>query len=540
MNLKESGKKRPGEIKIPEPNIIDRAVSFLSPVRGANRMKARAAMAIAGAYFGASKTRRALSEWTTSGGDADSDINPDLSDLRERARDLIRNNALATGAINTKVTSVVGTGLVLRSRIDRNILGLSEDDAEAWEKRTEAEWRLWADSTDFFCDVARTLNFAGIQELSFRSVLENGDVLITTPMKDVKGSPYKLQLQMIEADRVCNQDNAPDTELLSGGVKKDSNGAPVEYHILKGHPGNIYSKNNEWDVVKAFGDKTGRRNVLHLYRKIRIGQSRGVPDLAPVIEKLKQLGNYTDSEAMAAVISSFFTVFVKSEHSGSGLGLDVMEPQSNIGGKATDKDYKMGSGAILDLNPGEEIQIANPARPNTAFDNFVLAISRQIGVALELPFEILIKHFTASYSAARAAMLEAWRFFMGRRRWLTDVLCRPVYELWMIEAVALGRIVAPGFLTGDPLIRQAYLGSEWVGPARGQIDEKKEVDAARERVDMGISTLDRETREITGGDWDHIHTQRAREVKKRRDSGLEPKEPTIKEKQNEIVVSTDE
>jgi len=507
-----------------KPNIIDRAVSFLSPVRGAVRMRARIGMTLIQSYAGASKSRRSLSEWKTSSGDADTDILPYLADLRERSRDLVRDNPLAAGAINTKLTSIVGTGLVLRSRIDRDILGLNEDNADAWEKRTEAEWRLWANSTD--CDITRTLNFAGIQDLALRSTLENGDVLILTPEKEIKGRPYRLRLQLVESDRVCNADNIADTETLAEGVQKDMYGAPDEYHILQGHPGNLYSEQNKWKRIKAYGSKTGRKNVLHLYNKRRVGQTRGVPDLAPVIEILKQLGRYTDSEVAAAVVSSFFTVFIKSE---SQDGLGVMQPQTETGGKASDKDYKLASAAILDLNPNESIETANPGRPNQSFDPFVLAVMRQVGVALELPFELLVKHFTASYSAARAALLEAWRYFKGRRKWLADNLCRPVYELWMTEAVASGRIAAPGFLTGDSLIRQAYLGSEWTGQAPGQIDEKKEVEAAEKRIDLTLTTHSEETAALTGGDWDQKFPQRAKEQRKIIDAGLDRDKTETKE-----------
>ena len=167
----------------------------------------------------------------------------------------------------------------------------------------------------------------------------------------------------------------------------------------------------------------------------------------------------------------------------------------------------------------KDISVADPKRPNTAFDPFVLAILRQTGVALELPFEVLVKHFTASYSAARAALLEAWKFFMTRRYWLSVNFCQPVYEAWMAEAVATGRISAPGFFD-DPLIRRAYCGSEWVGPAKGMIDERAEVEAAQWRVEMGISTLAEETAALTGGDWEKKHVQSAKEFRMRKEAGL--------------------
>lgn len=521
--------KHPPPFKIPQANFLDKAISFVSPKIGVSRFRNKIFMAMAGAYYGGSKKRRALQEWVVSLGDANADNSAELETLRVRSGDLVRNNPLACGAIKTKVTSVVGTGLRVKSTIDRAILGMGEDEADALEARIEAEWELFSGGTS--CDVEDTLNFCEMQELTFRSTLERGDVFTLTPMKPSKDRVYSLQLQMIEADRVCNKDNQPDSETLSGGiVKSEYGGAPVEYHVLKGHPGNIYSKKNEWEVVKARGEKTGRRNILHHFHKIRIGQSRGVPDLAPVIEKLKQLGRYSDAELTNAVVSSFFTVFIKSDLPPMGpLGnLGLQKPVQDIGGRTSDKDFKLGSGAILDLAQGESIEFANPGRPQPHFGTFVLAVSREIGVALELPFEILVKHFTASYSAARAALLEAWKFYLSRRKWLVNSLCKPVYELFFIEAVALGRIPAPGFFSGDPLIKMAYLGTEWTGPAKGAIDETKEVIAAQKRVDGGFSTLDSETKAITGGDWEKNHRQRVREVSKRRNDGIDNAETTNK------------
>jgi lambda family phage portal protein len=242
-----------------------------------------------------------------------------------------------------------------------------------------------------------------------------------------------------------------------------------------------------------------------------------VPDLAPVIEPLKKLGYYSDYELTAAAISGAFTVFIETE-SGAGT-FDLTDLEGETGSKSTDEDIKIASGAVVSLAPGEKIHDSNPGRPNDSFDPFVQAILRQIGVALELPFEILIKHFTASYSAARAALLEAWKYFMSERTWLAADFNQAIYEIWMYEAVALGRIAAPGFLK-DPLIRKAYLGSEWIGPAKGQIDELKEIKAAELRVQMGVSTLSEVTAEMTGGDWEKKHAQSCREFNERKKAGL--------------------
>lgn len=500
-------------------NLVDRAVRYFNPAKAQRRIQARLQMeAFSGgsSYTGASKKRRATSEWQTTSNSADADLLPELQTLRERSRDLVRNAPLASGAISTVVTNVIGTGLSLQSRVDRHVLGMTEEQAGEWQKNTEREFRMWCESQD--CDITRTQNFYELQDLVFRSALESGDSFALLPHIRRPGDAYGLKIQLVEGDRVTNPRFAMDKRSLAGGVEMDDTGAPVAYHILKTHPGNYLASGREWDRIDAFGKQTGRRNVLHLFKRVRPGQNRGAPYLAPVIESLKQLDRYTEAEIMAAVVSGMFTVFVHSE----GQGLDPanqMGMGAETGARTSDTDVKMSPGAIIDLGVNEKIESANPGRPNTAFDPFVQAILRQVGVALELPFEILIKHFTASYSAARAAMLEAWKFFRVRRDWLAARFCQPIYETFLFEAVASGRVSAPGFFD-DPLVRAAYCAAQWQGDGAGSIDPLKEALAVEKKLEIGLTTLAKETAAHDGSDWETNHAQQVREHAMRLAGGL--------------------
>ena len=141
------------------------------------------------------------------------------------------------------------------------------------------------------------------------------------------------------------------------------------------------------------------------------------------------------------------------------------------------------------------------------------AICQYIGAALEIPYELLVKRFNASYTASKGALEEAWKMFRMYRDWLASDFCQPIYEEWMAEAVAKKRIDAPGFFT-DPLIRKAYCRAEWNGPAKGILDPVKEVSAAEKRVQNGFSTRSSETREMTGGDYYSNADQLKQEEKK--------------------------
>ena len=127
----------------------DKLVDFVNPRAGMERLKSRTMMAQLGGYTGGSRDRRQTRNWRPKQTSANEDLSPDLPDLRSRSRDLVRNVPLATGAISTVVTNVVGDGLVLQSQIDRAVLGLSEEQADAWQQAAEREFAIWAKNPDF-------------------------------------------------------------------------------------------------------------------------------------------------------------------------------------------------------------------------------------------------------------------------------------------------------------------------------------------------------------------------------------------------------
>ena len=481
-------------------NVIDKMVCIVNPEAGLRRTGARKRLQVLNSGYGnhgASVTKKSLKGWLFGGGSAKEDIQDNLSVLRQRCRDLYMGVPLATGAIKTCRTNVVGQGLTLKSQIDYEFLGLTEEDGRALEEKIEREFALWADSTA--CDLERLDNFKELQQLAFLNWLLSGDVLVTLPTTKRPNMPYDLRINLIEADRLSNPAGTFDP-LIVGGVESNNAGEVVAYHISTHHPLSYEYKEMKWARVEAYGAKTGRRNVLHIMSRERIGQRRGVPFLAPVIESLKQLGRYTEAELVAAVISGMFTVFIEKDAAEDGAAFGETVAQELQVDADDENSLELGNGAVLDLNPGEHAKDMNPGRPNTAFDGFVTSICRQIGAALEIPYEVLVKMFNSSYSAARAALQDFWKMVKMYRAWLSQDFCQPIFEEWLAEAVAKGRIAAPGFFT-DPMIRKAYSGAEWYGPAQNSLNPVQDADAAAKRVEHGFSTHEREAVEMTGTDF---------------------------------------
>lgn len=474
-------------------------------------------------WRGASRVLRSMASWLPGLGSPRRDLpTPERSMLVSRSRDALRNHLIARAAIMRMRTNVVGTGLVCRAQVDHAVLGLSEQEAEQINAQLDRIWSLYADDPRE-CDAEAMLNHYQLQALVLVSALVGGDVFVATPDAERTGCLFSTRLQLIETDRVCNPGLALDTATLVEGIECDALGAPVAYHVCSGYPNEyIQGQSNSWQRLLAFGTVTGRRRVLHVMAdKERPGQKRGAPYLSPVLEPLQKLERYSSAELMAAVISAMFTVFIK-KNADFNPGMMGMTPLGSEDQGLDASDLQLGEGAVLDLGVGEEPVIANPARPNAQFDPFFMAVVKEIGAALELPADELLLHYNTSYSAARAAMLQAWRFYSLRRYWLTCDFCQPSRELIIDEAVARGMIELPGY--SDPIKRRAYVQALWIGPARGAIDELKEAKAAKARIDAGVSNETLETAAMTGEPWAMVINQRAREMAQRKAFGLT--EPT--------------
>ncbi len=462
---------------------------------------------------GASYARKALKAFIAQSGSPRDDIDPHNFTLRQRGRMLYMAAPIATAAIRTACTNVVGVGLAMKSRIDREALGLSPEQAKAWQKQTEAEWKLWAGKKQC-CDAIGVCNFDEMQKLALMSALMAGDCFALLPRAPVTPtSPYSLRIKMAEADLVSTPDalavlpgtvteaQAPNGNFIYDGVEVDKDtSAIVAYHFCNRYPFEVYTigETRRWQRVLAYGENTGLPNVLHIMEPERAGQYRGVTFLAPVIEQLLQIRRYTESELMAALIQTLFTAWVETETDPAAI------PMNEIGGEdrqisCDPNEYEMGSGTVIHLRVGEKVKFGNPNIPTNGFDAFVKSIATQIGAALEIPRDVLLKEFNSSYSASRGALLEAYRAFKSRRKWLVDDFCQPIYEIWLAEAVAKGRVSAPGFFA-DPRIRAAWSGTQWIGPSQSQIDPLKEVKADILAVEAGFKNYDQAVVERGGGD----------------------------------------
>ena len=458
----------------------------------------------------ANRERPTLKTWYPQHFSALSDIEQNLNLLRNRSYDLSINSALGSAALNTMVSGVVGNGLNVFPTPKFKELGLTAESAREWARRVQFEFEMWANSltADFF----NRNNFKELQRVIFNASLADGDAFCIFRRRN--NAPYSLCLQILEAKRVSNPQSygainpvevlLPNEHKIINGIEVDKFGRQVAIHVSNRIWDEPLSTTAElkWQRVKTFGEN-GTRNVLQICYDTTPGQFRGVPLLAPVIETLKQVARYSDAELTSSIIRSFFSLFFVQP--ASNFNLNEMLPQEEI----DVSEYRLGSGTISALPKGVDIKSVEANNAQNTFDSFITQFSKQIGAAIGIPYEVLLKNFQSSYSASRASILEAEKTFKQRRAGFILDFLQPVYETFLIEAVATGRINAPHFFDNETA-RYLWSCADFRREVSPGIDPVKDVNAAKTRIELGIST--REIEAVRNGeDFWNIAEQLKRE-----------------------------
>jgi lambda family phage portal protein len=475
----------------------------------------------ASAHFAASGTTVEMRDWHPSRGSADTDLLPELGTIRDRSRDLSRNSGIAAGAVRTETDNVIGAGLRLQVTPEFRALGRSRAWAAEFSTAIEAAWRGWAEGPDFDCDALGARSFHGLTRLAQMSEYESGEILAVPLWLNEPGRAARTAIQLIEPDRLSNPTATPESTKFRGGIERNRLGRPTAYHIRSAHPGDSLMAGllpatgaATWTRIPA-RSRWGRRRIIHAFHPQRPGQSRGRPRLTPIVERLKMMDRYEKMEVQSAVVNAMFAAAITTPLDPNAIA-EAMGAEGLAGYQEARAQYhdetrfKIDHARLLHLYPGEELKTIAPGHPQQQFGAFIDTVMNEIAAGLNLPKELLMRDFSRSnYSSARAALLEAWRYFMVQRAWLVEQWATPVFTLWLEEKMngPLGReLDVPDFYQH----KTALTRTRWIGPARGWIDPAREAKAAEIRVNNGLSTLEAEAAE-QGQDFQELIDQQQRE-----------------------------
>jgi lambda family phage portal protein len=490
---------------------IDSLVGAVSPTAGVRRAQARKLMR----SFAGAEANRLTNNKRPKNQSADSELlGPFGADAaRAWGRALVRDNAYAWGVVDTIVSSVVGCGIMAQSQMETP----EGDDVEDVNEARDKVWSEWCE----VCDINGQLTFYEIQQLAKREIVEAGECLIhlvNTPSKTYRGitRPVPLAIELIEADRLASD---RDTYALRDrthnriirGVELDELGKPVAYWIYPEHPNSPYITRN------TTPERIDATNIRHLFRKDRIGQSRGVTWFAPVMSWLRDLGVYVDNEIQASAVASCFGVAITTNGTpGSGV-------MPSTGGETSDSSGNrleyIEPAMVTYLQPGETIESINPGRPNSASEPWINLMLRGIAVGTGLSYEIVARDYSkTSYSSSRTSQLEDRRRFRRWQRYLVTHLCQPVWDRFCEQAATAGVEAFPS-MTEILDDRRAATMVEWQTTEWEWVDPQSEQTASQNAID-GLQSTYQSEMGTRGKNWRAVFYQRAKEEKLKRDLGL--------------------
>ena len=496
--------------------VLDSIVAAVNPKRGLQRQQARRLLR---AYAGAEANRltnyakpRNLAADTELGGPFGADA------MRAWARKLVRDNAYAWGVVDTIVSSVVGCGITAQSMFETP----EGEDIEDVNWMRDETWQAWCE----VADINGQYTFEEMQRIAQREIVEAGEVLIhlvTTPSNEYRGvsRPVPFALELIEADRLAGDKDtyaiAREGDLrIVRGVELDELGKPVAYYIYQDHPNAPYAWNRTPVRIEA-------RNVIHLFRRDRIGQSRGVSWFAPVMSWMRDLGVYVDNEIQASAVASCFGVAIKTE--GPIGGLLPPSGEDSVDSAGNSFDY-LEPAMVVRLNPGESVESINPGRPNSASEPWIALMLRGIAVGTGLSYEVVARDYSkTNYSSSRTSQLEDRRRFRCWQQYLLNHMCQPIWDRFCEAAALAGREEFP---TMAELLenRRKYTAVEWQTQEWEWVDPQAEQAASQASIDALQSTYQVELGN-RGRNWRQVFYQRAKEEQLKRQLGLS----TIDEKQ---------
>lgn len=397
-------------------------------------------------YDGGSNAPRTQG-WRAPGTDADT-ANQNPSVLRNRARDLRRNNPWAAKGVNVIVNNTIGYGIR----------------AQWKNQRVQRLWNNWAESTD--CDARGRHDLYGLQSIVMGAVVESGECLIRLrPRRETDGLSVPFQLDVIEADRLVE---TVDGELRSGGIvsrgiEYDTIGRRVAYYLYHHHPGAaVRGIRGDWSrYTRVPADE-----VIHVYRQDRPEQERGVSWLAPVIMTLRELDIYEDAYLKRQQIANLFAMMVITDG-------DVADTEAVY----SDLTDGLMPGATYTMRPGHTVEFSEPPKADD-YGPFTKQTLHRIAAGLGVTAEALSGDLSeVNYSSGRMGWqefgraIDAWRWQM-----FIPTFCSGVAR-WFSTVAGV---------TGSPT---------WTPPARTLVDPKNEVPAIKNAVRAGLMSLAEAQRE---------------------------------------------
>ena len=436
---------------------------------------------------------RLTSDWITSSSSADVEIKISLKKLRDRSRQLVRDNDYAKQAVRAIKNNVVGPGVGFQSQV-KQLRGGKLD--SKINDAIEASWFKWNKKEN--CHTGGSLSFNDIEHLIIGSKFESGEIFVRIISQAMGDSKVPMALEIIEGDLLDENYNdlLQNGNTIKMGVEMNQWGRPQAYHFWSVNPNDIGYQDPSQIPRRRI--RVPADEVIHLFHADRPRQTRGVPEFASSIMRMRQMAGYEEAELVSARASASLMGFIESPEG------EIPSDGVQDGDRVTDFE----SGVFKYLGQGEKVTIPNLSRPNGQYDPFMRSQLRGFGAGVGISYETISRDYSQSnYSSTRQALLED----RDNYRVIQALLIRNFHEIiftkWLDLAVLSGELRLKGY----ELNPEMFCCPRWMPRGFSWIDPVREVSAFKDAVRCGFMTQG-DVIAQAGNDIDDVFRQRAEEL----------------------------
>ena len=462
---------------------------------------------------------------------ADAAMTPEVRrTLRNRSRYEVANNSYAKGMVLTIAGDCVGTGPRLQLLTER----------DEYNSRIEQEFADWCETIDL-PQKLRAMRMAKATDG------EAFAILVKNPHLQ---HPVKLDIRLVEADRIATPEMQASFENLTDGIEFDAYGNPLQYYLLKYHPGDGSFRPGEFEKVPV-------EAMIHWYRMDRPGQHRGIPETTPALPLFAQLRRYTLAVLAAAETAADFAAVLYTDSPANGEA-QSLEPMDVV---------PLEKRMATVLADGWKLGQIKAEHPNTTYAEFKREILGEIGRCLLVPVNVLTGDSSQhNYASGRLDHQTYFRSLRIEQSHCAKVVLDKIFNSWMALRHSRNVSLFPHSAKRNPSHQNGIItefGSRpteggaisaegnrdatsarcWYWDGMEHVDPLKEANAQAKRLGSLTTNLAAEYAR-QGKDWEMELRQAARERELMKQLGLAPspeptnsnQDETDEENDNELMV----
>jgi capsid protein len=439
----------------------------------------------------------------------------DHTNLRQKARKGMQDHTAFKSIAYSKADMTIGTGLIPKPAPLTKILGITPEAGEEWAEDVASRFMLWANSKD--SDRTGTNNFWQNQHLYQIWKIRDNDIFPRFYYSKDRKLVNPLQIGFVDPNQIRGHAFTSTYMQFENddGILRDKNGKETGYKVwVTGSDGTLKDID-----VPAVGARSGRRIMLHGHSIEYAGQGRGITEFAHALNDLANVADFEISHILKAISQSSIALSVKP-----GKDAPAVNPFAGQTGIRTDAALQdiptgenpdeerllsfrdlpeagfnvPGSVTVANLQAGEQLESLSNTAPVTGYAEFLDTFYTSLASSMRSSVEVVRKKFEQNYSSSRGALLLVYDVVKIDRQDHVADFDSYVWEAWLSEEIAAGRVKAPGWT--DPVLRAAWLNMSWKGSPMPNIDPMKTQKSDLGYVKMGAQSLGDVAENLNGSD----------------------------------------